>query len=42
MQKALEQLEQLDLIRQESAAGKTRWALVDPFFSAWLKIAQEV
>jgi uncharacterized protein len=40
LQKALGQLEQLDLIRPESIMGKTRWVLVDPFFAAWLKMAQ--
>jgi len=42
LQKALEQLEQLDLVRQEAAVGKTRWVLVDPFFATWMKVAQEV
>jgi AAA+ ATPase superfamily predicted ATPase len=40
LQKALGQLEQLDLIRQVSARGKSRWVLVDPFLAAWLKMAQ--
>jgi AAA+ ATPase superfamily predicted ATPase len=40
LQKALDQLEQLDLIRREHVAGSSRWVLVDPFFAAWLKVAQ--
>jgi hypothetical protein len=39
LQTALAQLEQIDLIRAERGAGKTRWRLVDPFFSAWLELA---
>ena len=38
LQKALGQLEQLDLIRKEGTRGKSRWVLVDPFFAAWLRM----
>ncbi|HEU4884835.1 MAG TPA: AAA family ATPase [Longimicrobium sp.] len=40
MQTALKQLEQASLIRSEKRDGHTWYRLIDPFFAAWLRLAQ--
>ncbi len=41
MQRALEALDALGIVRQDEAAGGIRFRLEDPFFAAWLAMAQE-
>lgn len=41
VQVALTALEDRHLIRQETAAGRTRYRLVDPFFAPWLRVFQQ-
>ncbi|HLU25356.1 MAG TPA: ATP-binding protein [Longimicrobiales bacterium] len=40
LQRALDALENRHLVRQEPAAGKSRYRLVDPFMAVWLELAQ--
>lgn len=40
IQTALKQLEEASLLRTEQRDGQTRYRLVDPFFSAWLRVVQ--
>ena len=41
MQRALEALDAMGIVRQDEAAGGIRYRLEDPFFAAWLAMAQE-
>ncbi|MEP6472592.1 MAG: hypothetical protein ABJC74_02665, partial [Gemmatimonadota bacterium] len=41
IQRALESLDTLGLVRQEEIEGGIRYRLEDPFFSIWLALAQE-
>jgi uncharacterized protein len=41
MQKALKALNEVGIIRDEQILGAIRWRLDDPFFAAWLRLAQK-
>jgi AAA+ ATPase superfamily predicted ATPase len=41
MQRALKTLDALGVVREDEAEGRIRFRLEDPFFAAWLALAQE-
>lgn len=41
MQRALQSLDTLGVVRQDESAGTMRYRLEDPFFAAWIAMAQE-